>query len=220
MMRRPRPLLPLLLPLLLPVLALAACSASDDLQPYAVVRRADVWQAVIRDGDRGRLSRLADAWREALADAAAAGAAADLAALGPVADPDVVSSAALPGAGNGAAQCRIIRIGWRQGSARVAPAVQAEAFAPCRFTADGVLIGLETAPGRQTFAGTLYPDVDRLVFLGSVRLADEPGRLRYGEDRDRDQLGVLTALGPGHWRLALPFPRWSARIALIEIRAA
>lgn len=212
------PRLPLLPALLLAPLLLAACSKGDDLQPYAVVRRADVWQAVIRDGDRGRLARLSDAWKEAEADIAAAGATADLAALGPVADPALAATAPLPGPGP--AQCRIIRLGWRQGSARVSPPVQAEAWAPCTLAADGILLRLETAPGRQQFAGTLYPDIDRLVFLGSVRLGDEVGRLRYGEDRDRDQLGVLTALGPGHWRLALPWPRWSARLTLIEIRAA
>jgi hypothetical protein len=203
--------------LLLAGLALAGCSTAEDLQPYAVVRRADVWQAVIRDNDRGRLARLSDAWTEAQADIAAAGATADLAALGPVADPALASPAPLPAAG--AFQCRIIRLGWRQGSVRLAPPVQAEAWAPCTLAADGILLRLETAPGAQRFAGTLYPDVDRLVFLGSVQLAGEPGRLRYGEDRDRDQLGVLTTLAPGHWRLALPWPRWSARLVLIEIKA-
>ncbi|OSZ71863.1 hypothetical protein CAP39_00210 [Sphingomonas sp. IBVSS1] len=202
---------------LLALLLLAGCSKGDDLQPYAVVRRADVWQAVIRDNDRGRLARLSDAWTEAQADIAAAGATADLAALGPVADPTLASPAPLPAAG--AFQCRIIRLGWRQGSVRLAPPVQAEAWAPCTLAADGILLRLETAPGVQRFAGTLYPDVDRLVFLGSVQLAGEPGRLRYGEDRDRDQLGVLTTLAPGHWRLALPWPRWSARLVLIEIKA-
>ncbi len=200
------------------LLALAGCSAGDDLQPYAVVRRADVWQAVIRDADRGRLARLSDAWMAARSDIAAAGASADLAALGPVADPDLKASVQLPGPGP--YRCRIIRLGWRQGSVRLAPPVQAEDWAPCQLTADGILSRLETAPGRQQYGGTLYPDVDRLVFLGSVRLADDMGRLRYGEDRDRDQLGVLTALGDGHWRLALPWPRWSARLILIEIKAA
>lgn len=213
-MMRPRPLAAWLLAFPL----LAGCSGNDELQPFAVVHRADVWQAVIRADDRGRLSRLSDAWTQAQADIATAGAGAAQAALGPVADPARTSAAALPAAGP--AQCRIIRLGWRQGGDRTVPPVQAEAWAPCTLAADGIVLRLETAPGPQRFAGTLYPDVDRLVFLGSIALAGEPGRLRYGEDRDRDQLGVLTALGDGHWRLALPWPRWSARLVLIEIRAA
>ncbi len=207
-----RPLAALLL------LALAGCTKSDELQPYAVVRRADVWQAVIKDSDRSRLARLSDAWEQARADIAAANADADLAALGVVGDPAAASPGPLPVAGR--YRCRIIRLGWRQGADRLVPPVQAGEWAPCTMTADGIVLRLETAPAAQQFTGTLYPDVDRLVFLGSVRLGDDMGRLRYGEDRDRDQLGVLTALGDGHWRLALPWPRWSARLILIEIRAA
>jgi hypothetical protein len=177
-----------------------------------------VWQAVIKDQDRGRLARLSEAWDQARTDVAEAGAAADLAALGPVAGEAIVVNPALPSAGDH--QCRIIQIGWRQGSPRVSPAVQASAWAPCRLSADGIVLRIETAPGPQQYMGTLYPDVDRLVFLGTVRLAGEMGRLRYGEDGQRDQLGVLQAIGPGHWRIALPWPRWTARLVLIELRAA
>lgn len=204
---------------LLALLVLAGCSGKDEeLRPYAVVRRADVWQAVIKDQDRGRLARLSEAWDQARTDVAEAGAAADLAALGPVAGEAIIVNPALPTAGDH--QCRIIQIGWRQGSPRVSPAVQAGAWAPCRLSADGIVLRIETAPGPQQYMGTLYPDVDRLVFLGTVRLAGEMGRLRYGEDGQRDQLGVLQAIGPGHWRIALPWPRWTARLVLIELRAA
>jgi Domain of unknown function (DUF4893) len=204
---------------LLALLVLAGCSGKDEeLRPYAVVRRADVWQAVIKDQDRGRLARLTEAWDQARADVAEAGAAADLAALGPVVGDAITTNQALPTAGDH--QCRTVQIGWRQGSPRVSPAVQASAWAPCRLSADGIVLRLETAPGPQQYLGTLYPDVDRLVFLGTLRLAGEMGRLRYGEDAQRDQLGVLQAIGPGHWRIALPWPRWTARLVLIELRAA
>ena len=54
---------------LLALLVLAGCSGKDEeLRPYAVVRRADVWQAVIKDQDRGRLARLSEAWDQARAD--------------------------------------------------------------------------------------------------------------------------------------------------------
>ena len=150
--------------------------------------------------------------------AAEAGAAAEMAALGPVTGDAITTNPALPTAGDH--QCRTIQLGWRQGSPRVSPAVQASAWAPCRLSADGIVLRFETAPGPQQYLGTLYPDVDRLVFLGTLRLAGEMGRLRYGEDGERDQLGVLQAVGPGHWRIALPWPRWTARLVLIELRAA
>lgn len=204
---------------LLALLVLAGCSGKDeDLRPYAVVRRADVWQAVITDADRGRLARLSDAWEQAHADIAAAGRDADLAALGPVAQDRPMVPPHFPVAG--AYQCRIIHLGWRQGSPHSASPVQASGWAPCRLVADGILLRLETAPGPQQFVGALYPDVDRLIFLGSVRLGDEMGRLRYGEDGARDQFGVLQAVAPDEWRIALPWPRWTSRLVLIDIRAA
>jgi len=210
---------------------LAGCTKSDELRPYAIVRRADVWQAVISDNDRGRLARLSGAWEQARIDIASASASADadLAALGPVVPPPPgapspadgpAQSAQVAMPGPGVYQCRTIRLGWRQGSSRSVPPVQAGPWAACTLTADGILLSLETAPGPQQFFGTLYPDVDRLIFLGSVALDGEMGRLRYGEDRDRDQLGVLDMVAPGHWRIALPWPRWSARLVLIELRSA
>ena len=204
-------------------LLLAGCGQSDALRPYAVVRRADVWQAVISDADRGRLARLSDAWTLALADVDGAGAGADLAALGPLAvPPAAVADGAAPAGplpGPGDYRCRLVRLGWRQGAPRPAQPVTVEPWARCRLASDGILLRFETAAARQTLFGTLYPDVDRLVFLGSVALAGEPGRLRYGDDADRDQLGALDAIGPGHWRLALPWPRWTARLVLLEVRA-
>jgi hypothetical protein len=210
--------------LLLAALVLTACTKSDDLRPYAVVRRADVWQAVITGDDRGRLSRLSGAWEQARADISSAGADAQLAALGPVVPAlsgtgpmgEAVGDVTLPGPGT--YRCRTIRLGWRQGTPRSTPPVQAGEWAPCQLAVDGVLLRLETAPDQQRWFGALYPDVDRLIFLGSVALDGEMGRLRYGEDAARDQLGVLTMVAPGHWRIAMPWPRWSARLVLIEVR--
>lgn len=215
-----------LLPALLGAAVLAGCTKSDELRPYAIVRSADVWQAVITDDDRGRLARLSGAWEQARADIAGAGAEAQLAALGPVVPPlagsgpmgETPAEVVLPGPGD--YRCRTIRLGWRQGSPRSTPPVQAGEWAPCRMVADGVLLRFETAPDQQRFFGTLYPDVDRLIFLGSVALDGELGRMRYGEDAARDQLGVLTMVAPGHWRIAWPWPRWSARLVLIEVRNA
>lgn len=210
------------LALLVPLFVLLGCGNADELRPYALVRRTDVWQAVIKDQDRGRLSRLADAWDQARADIAEAGKEADLAALGPVGQDGVRQGEVTPPPvfpATGPHECRIILLGWRQGSPHISPPVQAGAWAPCHFTADGIVLRFETAPGPQQFLGTLYPDVDRLIFLGTVRLAGEMGRLRYGEDQARDQLGTLQAVSSGGWRIALPWPNWTARLVLIDIRA-
>lgn len=199
------------------LLVLASCSRDDELRRFAVVRRADVWQAVITDQDRGRLSRLADAWDQARTDVAGAGADAALAALGPIAGP-AMAVPKLPGPG--AYRCRLVQLGWRQGQPTLVPSVQAGAAAPCTLAADGVLLRLDADLAGQHHTGTLYPDVDRLVYLGSLALPGETGRRAYGEDRDRDQLGVLEAVGPAQWRIALPWPRWTARLTIIEISPA
>jgi hypothetical protein len=204
-------------PLLLVAALLAACGKDDDLRRYAVVRRADVWQAVITDADRRRLSRLSDAWEQARADVARAGADADLAALGAVAGP-ALANPRLPGAG--AYRCRVVHMGWRQGQPQTVPAVQLGDARPCTLTADGLLLRFDALMGDAQQLGALYPDVDRLIYLGSLRLADEPGRHVYGEDRDRDQLGVLEQVAPAQWRIALPWPRWTARLTLIDIQPA
>jgi Domain of unknown function (DUF4893) len=213
-MRARRPML--WLPLLAAVV-LAACSKGDDLRRYAVVRRADVWQAVITDMDRDRLSRLADAWDQARADVREGKADAALAALGPLGG-RASTQPRLPGAG--AYRCRLIQLGWRQGQPMQVPAVQVGASVPCTLVATGVLLQLDAPFAGQRHAGALYPDVDRLIYLGSVALAGEPRLRRYGEDRDRDQLGVLEQVGPDHWRLALPWPRWTARLTLIDLQPA
>jgi hypothetical protein len=202
---------------LLPVLAalvLIACSKDDDLRRYAVVRRADLWQAVITDQDRGRLSRLTDAWIQARADVDAAGGGAALTALGAVAA-RALEQPQLPGPG--AYRCRLVHLGWRQGQPTNVPPVQAGPFTPCTLAADGLLLRLDAVLDGQRHVGALYPDVDRLVYLGTVGLPGERGQHRYGEDRDRDQLGVLEAVGPQQWRIALPWPRWTARLTIIEI---
>ncbi|WP_164156041.1 DUF4893 domain-containing protein [Sandarakinorhabdus rubra] len=202
--------------LLAAAVLLAGCSKGDDLRRYAVVRRADVWQAVITDADRGRLARLSDAWMQAQADVAAAGA--DVGVLGALAVPGARDSTRqLPTAG--AYRCRIVHMGWRQGQPQNVPAVQVGDFGPCTLAADGTLLRFDFPAGVQRHVGALYPDIDRLIYLGSVQLAGEPRRRPYGEDRDRDQLGVLEPLAPGQWRIAMPWPRWTARLTLIELRA-
>jgi hypothetical protein len=204
-------------PLLLAATLLAGCSKGDDLRRYAVVRRADVWQAVITDGDRRRLSRLSDAWDQARADVAKAGADAELVALGALAGP-ALANPKLPVAG--VYRCRVVHLGWRQGQPQTVPAVQVAETHPCTLAADGLLLRLDAPMAAGQHIGALYPDVDRLIYLGSLRLAHEPGRHAYGEDRDRDQVGVLEQVAPAQWRIALPWPGWTARLTLIDIQPA
>jgi hypothetical protein len=207
MMRAPAALAALLL--------VSSCAETGDaVRPYAITRRADVWQNVALDADRRRLAALLDAWASARAEIGAEA----LAALGPLADPDVVADALPPGPG--AYRCRLVRMGRRTGEPATVPVLVVGDPQPCTLVADGPVLRLAMQGGPQQLNGTLYADDGRQVFLGTMALAGEMGRLAYGMDAARDQVGVLRAIGPARWRLELPWPRWQSRLLLVDITPA
>ncbi len=208
----------------LPVLLLLTAA------PLAAQPAASSWQGRIQPEDRPRMAGLWSAWTRSLADIQAAGGRAAVEALGPVAIPPVeplpgrrvnIDAATLPAPG--AYRCRTIRLGSRDdGWPRdgVLP-LQTGNWGACRIgPGHGQPLALTMAEGEQRVSGGLWPDGDRMVFLGALSLATETGRRGYGDDPDRDHLGVLRAIGPDHWRLELPWPRWQSVLLLIEITSA
>ncbi|MEI6417918.1 MAG: DUF4893 domain-containing protein [Sphingomonadales bacterium] len=204
---------------LLATLALAAC-AREDIRPYTINRSANLWTNVALAPDRSRLAGLADAWTLAQADLSA-DEQAQFAALGAIAARPVADANApqqpvtLP---PGQYHCRTIRLGRRRDAPPQSPALVVEAAAPCVVNAGPVPV-LATN-GTQRLSGGLYQDRGRLVLLGSLALGDERGWRPYGQDAMRSQIGAMTAIGPGQWRLALPWPRWQNKLWLVEISAA
>lgn len=162
------------------------------------------WRQVIRPADRDRLSRLWPAWRSARA----ATAADAWTALGPLGEPAAATGGSWPAPG--AYRCRSFRLG----VTHILPIAEAM---PCRIVpADGGLAF--AASGRfQTSAGRLYPDGDRLVYLGAASLRGDMAPFAYGGDPDRNQVGVLERIGPARWRLALPWPRWQSTLDVVDI---
>lgn len=205
--------------------ALALVAMPAQAQPAA-----SSWQGQIQSDDRARLAGLWRAWTRSLAELVAApGGEAALAALGPVGVPPVeplpgrraaITADTLPAPG--AYSCRTLRLGarddgWPRDS--VLP-LQIGEWGPCTLaptSGDPVAFKMEAGP--QRLSGQLWPDGDRMVFLGALNLASENGTRGYGDDPDRDHLGVLRALQPGHWRLELPWPRWQSNLLLVEIKA-
>ena len=194
-------------------LLLAGCAgkggAADGYRP------PPAWQTVIRERDRTRLAGLFSAWSKSLGQARDAGEGKAVAALGDLAVTDAAKAGPLPGPG--LYRCRTVRIGVHEGAPASAPAFVAPVEQRCSITEKAGALWLEEVDGAQRIAGTLYADGDRLIFLGSLGLPGEMGMLRYGDDADRDQVGVLRPLGDKRWRLELPWPQWQSTLVIVEI---
>jgi hypothetical protein len=199
------------------LLALSACGGTAPGVASASDLRAQSWQEQITEPDRKRLAGLWSAWTRALNQASGAGAASKLAAAGPMAVADAPTTGTPPPPGD--YQCRTLKLGVRSDAPATAPALAMADPVPCRISAKGSLLWFEQLAGPQRVGGTLYPDDDRLVFLGSKSLAGEMRVMAYASDAARDQVGVLRALGPGRWRLELPWPNWQSNLEVIEIVA-
>lgn len=211
---------------LIPFLALGPARAPAHAQPAA-----SSWQGQIQNEDRARLAGLWRAWTRSLAELAAApGGEQALADLGAVGVPPIeplpgrraaLTTGTLPG--TGAYNCRTIRLGqpddgWPRDGALP---LQIGPWGACTIVPTSHQpFAFAMAEGPQRLTGQLWPDGDRMVFLGALHLAAEAGSRYYGDDPDRDHLGILRSLAPGHWRLELPWPRWQSNLLLVEIKAA
>ena len=201
--------------LLVVLLVLPACGDGLPGVASASDLRARNWQEQITEADRKRLAGLWAAWTRALNQASAAGETAALAAAGQLAVADAAVPGEVPAPGD--YHCRTLKLGVRSNAPATAPALALVEAQPCRISARGSLLWFEQLGGLQRVGGTFYPDDDRMVFLGSKSLAGEMRVIAYAADAARDQVGVLHTLGPGRWRLELPWPNWQSNLEIIEI---
>ena len=165
--------------------------------------------------DTQRLARLDLAWKDARADAIAAGHGDDLRRLGPVTDPRVALDRPQPTPGR--YQCRTIKLGAAQ--AGLLPYV-AYGWFRCQvsLTPGGDLI-LRKTTGSQRPVGLICPDGRRAArFVGVLALGDEVGTPRYGADPDRDMIGEVRRVGDERWRIAFPWPAFESKLDILEMR--
>jgi len=193
--------------------AFAGCAHGRDRAP------ATDWRVLASPDDRERLRDWRGTWTAALRQARAAGDGARIDAAGVLLLPDAALGGPMPTPGDYV--CRVTKIG------RLAPGGSdfvVEPPAACRIEPRQSLLGIAKLEGPQRPAGWLYPDApgnaQRMIFLGSMRLADERRPLPYGGDPERDMAGILERIGPDRWRLALPRPRWEAMLTVVDIRPA
>ncbi|GAA0616484.1 hypothetical protein GCM10009422_09610 [Brevundimonas kwangchunensis] len=176
----------------------------------------DSWRQVASADDASNLGRLDEAWRLARAEAEEKGFARQVEALGPLVDPNAAQASRLQPA-PGTYRCRTIKIGSQNGQGL---GYVEYPFFRCsvELTPGGDLILTKTT-GSQRTRGLLYPDTDsRLVFIGAQAWGtDESGFPQYGQQRERDQVGVFERIGPDRWRMVVPWPRVESKLEILEL---
>lgn len=191
-----------------------APTPSDKTPAPLPAQASDDWQVYARPADVERLSRLDSAWTAGLKRARAEGHEAELDALGALAKPGGgLTPRVQPGPGQ--YRCRTYKLG---GEAQGLPFV-AYPFFKCEvaLTPGGDLV-VRKLDGSQRFEGKLYPERDnRLVYLGAMAWGASETLPAYGENPQRDQIGVLERIGEERWRLALPWPVAESSLDIIEL---
>lgn len=192
-------------------------TAADPATPPAPGEQGgtDDWRKVANDADRARLDRLDAAWREALRDARQAGFRAEIRGLGALAQPDAGQTGRLQPP-PGEYSCRTIKLGriGEYGGYLSYPGFRCVV----ELTPGGDLI-LTKVTGSQRTRGLIYPDTDgRLVFLGAQAWGSgETGYPNYGQQPERDQIGVIERIGDNRWRLVLPWPKQESKLDILEL---
>jgi hypothetical protein len=172
----------------------------------------EAWRRVVTEQDRTRLREWRSAWVEGLR-AAHLRHGPQIAAEGALLDPD--AGLLDPEPQPGAYLCRTIKLGHQIG--RTIDWVSYPQF-PCEVGQGRDGLTFRRRGGSQRAAGTLYADGPRrMIFLGSLALADERRTLRYSADPERDLAGIFERVGPRRWRLVFPRPTFESIIDVIEL---
>ncbi|MFJ6025298.1 DUF4893 domain-containing protein [Brevundimonas sp. NPDC092305] len=174
------------------------------------------WRQVASAADISSLGRLDQAWRLARAEAEDKGFASEVEALGPLVDPNAGQPGRLQPA-PGTYRCRTVKLGTKAESG-----LAYVAYPPFRCTVEltpGGDLVLTKTTGSQRTRGLLYPDTDsRLIFIGAQAWGmDETGFPTYGQQPERDQVGVFERIGADRWRLVIPFPRVESKLEILEL---
>ena len=200
----------------LAMIALAANSAALSAEPAKVSRLGQDWHRVATRGDLRRLHDWRDAFMQGLAAARAAGFSRTIMSEGALLVPDGPVERVTLRAGQ--YRCRTIQLGARD---RRSSAYVANPPFVCRVTDKGEAQGFVQQGGMQRATGLLYGDSDRRrVFLGTLMLGDESRAMPYGQDDDRDVVGLLEQVGSARWRVILPYPRFESTVDVVELLPA
>jgi hypothetical protein len=159
----------------------------------------EIWRSIATPQDVMRFDRMSETRADALKLAVLAPAFSSVRA--------VVEGDGLPvrlHELNGEWECRTIKIGGFT-------ALVVYDFFHC------VIFGriVEKLTGSQNFSGRLVESPEGIVFLGTSHYGDEKP-IPYGQDADRNIIGLLRAFGPDHLALDFPSPRYESLHDVIE----
>ena len=175
--------------------------------------KSEAWKAVATVTDQDRLARLGLAWQEALAEARKSNPG-DVAHEGKLLLPR--SGLPRPAPTPGSYNCRVLTLG-----KATAKGKSFESFRPffCYVEVEGDQLTIVKQTGSQRPSGRLWEDDDpnRMIFLGSLALADEEQPLAYGDDPKRNMAGVFERIGAFRWRLVIPWPQSDAKLEVFEL---
>ena len=175
--------------------------------------KSEAWKAVATAADQDRIGRLGLAWQEALAEAKKT-VETEIRKEGKLLLPR--SALPRPAPTPGSYNCRMIALG------KATPKGKSfESFKPffCYVEVEGDQLTIVKQTGSQRPAGRLWEDDDpnRMIFLGSLALADEDQPLAYGDDPKRNMAGVFERIGAFRWRLVIPWPQSDSKLEVFEL---
>jgi hypothetical protein len=197
----------------------AGCATLGDAPQRAgasvTVEEAEPWRNAAADEDAAAIDALPQIWLEALGEARRMGFVRRVAAEGPLLDPVAGLPRAAPSPG--AYFCRILRLGAR--AAGVRPwAEGGQGFCFVGVEHDQLSLTVEAGPRRT--GGYLWEEKEsgRLIFLGATGPRGMPIGA-YGDERERDAVGLFERIGPFRYRLTLPW-RGDSKLAVVELSPA
>jgi hypothetical protein len=195
-------------------LIVAGCAAKGGSAPQSALAATPDWRTIATEGDRQRLRNWRTAWMSGLQKAKAGGHGQALAREGALLNPDAAVDWRDPPPGE--YRCRVLKVG-----ARSQGMLDYVAYPPfmCRIRQENGLMSFAKMTGSQRPIGHFLPFAgqQRMVFLGTLQLGDEPRALQYARDRERDMAGLVERIGENRWRLVLPYPHFESTIDILEL---
>lgn len=171
------------------------------------------WRGILHADDQASLATVEARWTQALDEARRGGFTRRLASEGALLDPDAALPRATPPPGS--YRCRLLRIA--SGSRRQRALTTRGPYF-CFVGAEGAMLSFTQQTGSERPGGYLWEDGDtRMIFIGATATGPEQMPPAYGDDAERNVVGIVERVGPFRYRLVVPHPASGATIEVLEL---